>query len=742
MKIGPKLTLLGTALVGTTAACILGILLWQSSKVSETLTHHFHLQAQAEMALAVDDARNLLDTQHATLSKQLDNDMRVVLDLERRGGGIGLLNDTVRWDAVNQITKSGSAVTLPRMALGSTWLGQNSDPAQPTPLVDEIMRLTGTTCTVFQTMNDKGDLLRVATNILKTDGKRAVGTYIPGSSAVARAIKSGETYRGTAFVVNAWYLTQYRPLRDASGKVIGCLYVGLLQEGVEQLRRAFKNVQLGQTGFLTVFGGSGSSEGVVKMHRDDSVEGTDILGGTDASGRPVYKELADRAKKADGKAVTIETAFGSSDGPREVVLSAVYFKPWDWVILGTGYLDEFLEGQRATERALSSTNWWTVGIGAVMLLSGVLVFILFSRKMSSTIGATVTVMADINRGGLDVPRLPARTGRRRDEMDELAEAVNSMGEKLREVVSEIQASALSVTQGSGELTGTAQALAEGASNQASAVEEVSASMEQMTASIEQNTDNARQTEKIARQAAGDAEEGGKSVTQTVEAMRQIADKIAIIEEIARQTNLLALNAAIEAARAGEHGKGFAVVAAEVRKLAERSGVAAAEISELSANSVAIAEQAGAMLDKMVPDITHTAELIREISASSEEQSAGATQIKDAILELDRVVQQNAAESEHVAAASETLSGHAQQLQQIIGYFRLGNGASARLSVARAKPRTLPAPAPAPAPKRVSAVSTPAPKLGPAAPAPAPTDRTPDTGGMDLDMDDDTDFEKF
>ncbi|MEZ7196500.1 methyl-accepting chemotaxis protein [Pseudodesulfovibrio sp. 9FUS] len=722
--------------MGTTVACILGILLWQSSKVSETLTKHFDIQAQAEMTLAVDDARNLLDTQHATLAKQLENDMRVVLDLEKRGGGLRLLDETVEWKAVNQITKDASTVSLPKMALGSTWLGQNSDPGKPTPLVDEIMKLTGTTCTVFQAMDQKGDLLRVATNILKTDGQRAVGTYIPSSSAVARTVMSGETYRGTAFVVNAWYLTQYRPIKDGSGKVIGCLYVGILQEGVEQLRQAFKNVKLGRTGFLTVFGGSGTSEGVIKMHKDDKAEGANLLDETDASGRPAYKDLTARTKEAAGKVVTIETDLKAPEGSRTVILSAVYFKPWDWVILGTGYLDEFMEGQRATENALASTNWWTMGIGVVMLLLGVLAFILFARKMSGTIGATVAVMADINQGDLDVPRLAARTGRMRDEMDELGAAVNAMGDKLREVVSEVQAAAESVTLGSGELTDTSQALAEGASNQASAVEEVSASMEEMTANIEQNTDNAQQTEKIARQAAGDAEAGGKSVTQTMEAMRQIADKIAIIEEIARQTNLLALNAAIEAARAGEHGKGFAVVAAEVRQLAERSGVAAAEISELSAKSVAIAEQAGAMLDKMVPDITRTAELIQEISASSDEQNTGATQIKDAVLELDRVVQQNAAESEHVAAASETLSGHAMQLQQIIGYFRLGGSASgparSRVSVKAARPQAKPLPTPAP-----KAASRPSPKAVPAG-------KPADAGGLDLDMDmgEDTDFEKF
>jgi len=247
-------------------------------------------------------------------------------------------------------------------------------------------------------------------------------------------------------------------------------------------------------------------------------------------------------------------------------------------------------------------------------------------------------------------------------------------------------------------------------------------MEEMTSNIQQNTDNAQQTEGIARQAAGDASKGGESVSRTVEAMRQIADKIAIIEEIARQTNLLALNAAIEAARAGEHGKGFAVVAAEVRKLAERSGMAAAEISELSASSVDIAEQAGKMLEKMVPDITRTAELVLEISTASHEQTTGSSQIKNAILELDRVVQQNSAESEELAASSEELAGHAAQLQQVIGFFRLRAGAAA-------------------APASVSVTQAAPPKPLPSA-APAPK-TAPKASGMDLNMgEDDTGFERF
>jgi len=197
-------------------------------------------------------------------------------------------------------------------------------------------------------------------------------------------------------------------------------------------------------------------------------------------------------------------------------------------------------------------------------------------------------------------------------------------------------------------------------------------MEEMSSNIKQNADNAQQTEKIALKAAHDAKEGGQAVTETVSAMKDIAMKISIIEEIARQTNLLALNAAIEAARAGEHGKGFAVVATEVRKLAERSQTAAAEISKLSSSSVEVAEKAGEMLTRIVPDIQKTAELVQEISAASNEQNTGADQINKAIQQLDQVIQENASATEEMASTAEELSSQAVQLQDIIGFFRTGN----------------------------------------------------------------------
>ncbi|MBF0528897.1 MAG: methyl-accepting chemotaxis protein [Deltaproteobacteria bacterium] len=257
--------------------------------------------------------------------------------------------------------------------------------------------------------------------------------------------------------------------------------------------------------------------------------------------------------------------------------------------------------------------------------------------------------------------------------DKLMQAMGLMVHGLTDVAKNIRLVADQVTAGSQELSISAENLSQGSSMQASSVEEVSASMEEMAASIGQNSENAQQTEKIALKAAEDGQDSGKAVGATVGAMKEIAGKISIIEEIARQTNLLALNAAIEAARAGEHGKGFAVVASEVRKLAERSQMAASEINKLSASSVQVAERAGDMLGRIVPDIQKTADLVQEITAASGEQTTGAGQINQAIQQLDRVIQQNAAAAEEMASTSEELLAQAEQLQATLGFFKIDSG---------------------------------------------------------------------
>ncbi|CAK7254796.1 MULTISPECIES: methyl-accepting chemotaxis protein [unclassified Shinella] len=378
--------------------------------------------------------------------------------------------------------------------------------------------------------------------------------------------------------------------------------------------------------------------------------------------------------------------------------------------------DDNAEAQYADTRtimiAAASIAFLIAGLAAVWIVLSI------NRGISRAVG----VVQNVADG--DLTRFADITTR--DEIGDLLGHVNTMIERLRGVVADALSASDNVSSGSQELSASSETLSQGATEQASSAEEASASMEEMASNIKQNADNAAQTEKIARQSSKDAEASGQAVGRAVTAMRTIAEKISIVQEIARQTDLLALNAAVEAARAGEHGKGFAVVASEVRKLAERSQAAAAEISALSGETVSVATEAGEMLNRLVPDIRKTAELVSEISAACREQDIGASQINEAIQQLDKVTQQNAGASEEMSATSEELAAQAEELQASIAFFRVENSARKEPNHAEKLRAT--------AAKMAAPVTAKRPAASPAyRPAPTATKATRNGNGFALDM---------
>ncbi|WP_300159384.1 methyl-accepting chemotaxis protein [Solidesulfovibrio sp.] len=445
----------------------------------------------------------------------------------------------------------------------------------------------------------------------------------------------------------------------------------------------------------------------------------------------VVKEMAaaaDKAAKVADEAVDVQQESMHRESRNATIANAVAAAAA--ILLGALFATLITKGiLRGVKKAIAAADAVSHGdLDADVTTDGrdeIAMLLSAMGRMIEAERTTAEAAGKLAQGDLSVSVAP------RSDKDVMLLSLAEMIERLRDVVGEVQSGAENVASGSEEMSASAESLSQGATEQASAVEESSSAMEEMASSISQNADNASQTEAIAVKAAGDARESGQAVTQAVAAMKEIAGKISIIEEIARQTDLLALNAAVEAARAGEHGRGFAVVASEVRKLAERSQAAASEITQLSRSTTGVAERAGELLAKLVPDIQRTADLVQEINAASQEQSTGSGQVNKALQQLDQVIQQNASAAEELASTSEELSAQAEQLQASIAFFRLDTGS--------APPRPLPQAAKGKAGARKSGA-----KMGATIRKPvASTVENRKDAAMSIDMDNDDDqFERF
>ena len=336
------------------------------------------------------------------------------------------------------------------------------------------------------------------------------------------------------------------------------------------------------------------------------------------------------------------------------------------------------EAQRITAQTFAAVAVVSALVLVLLVGSLILIYRQLIRGLGGEPREVARIAGEVATGRLDVEMPPAPAG-------SLSDSVQQMCRQLLAIIAEVKNSSDGIACAAQQVSSTAMALSQGASTSAAGLQQSSASIEQVSASINQTSDNSRTTEAIAEKASAEATEGGEAVLQTVAAMRQIAEKICIIDDIAYQTNLLALNAAIEAARAGEHGKGFAVVAAEVRKLAERSQVAAQEISGLARSSVNLVDGAGSLLEEIVRSSRRTSDLVQEIAAASKEQSGGVGQISLAVQQLNQTTQQNASASEELAATAEEMNRQAENLHDLIGFFHLGSLHAAPSSDAARKP---------------------------------------------------------
>ncbi|WP_343729453.1 Cache 3/Cache 2 fusion domain-containing protein [Duganella sp.] len=535
---------------------------------------------------------------------------------------------------------------------------------------DKFTNETGVIVTIFAASGE--EFVRVTTSLKKENGERAVGTQLDHAHPSYPLLRAGNNYIGLATLFGKQFITQYDPIKDGSGKVIGVLFIGLdISKNMAMLKEKIKAIKIGDTGYIYVVNAApGKNQGVQLVH--PTKEGENVLELKSADGRAFIKEMLE-AKEGG---LTYEWADKEGDAPHEKMVEFRTFKPWNWLIVGGTYSAEI------TQQAGQLRNRYAL-LGLLALALFAVVLFLLVRSVVSRPLARATEAADrIAKGDLDV-HLEIDN---KDEIGLVLRSLNNISDNLSGVVGQVRRGAEQITTASSEIAQGNLDLSGRTEEQASSLEETAASMEQLSTAVTQNAENASQANQMALAASGIAAKGGEAVAQVVDTMgsitassRKIADIISVIDGIAFQTNILALNAAVEAARAGEQGRGFAVVASEVRNLAQRSATAAKEIKELIDDSVSKVEvgskqveQAGTTMQEVVDSVRRVTDIMAEISHASEEQRAGIGQVHEAITQMDQVTQQNAALVEQAAAAAQALQDQAHELEDVVRIFNLGS----------------------------------------------------------------------
>lgn len=571
--------------------------------------------AKQDLDHVTQNLRALCVSQQEVLQKKVDSDLQVAVNVLNQFSWDAPMaispDQKMKWTVVNQETKKSEEMELPVLQAGDHILSKSYE------VVDKVKSLVGSEVAVFQRMNEQGDLLNVSTTV-KEGEKRAIGTYVPGSSPVAKSLIAKNPFRGRAFVVDGWYITTYKPMLDMNEKVVGGLYVGVPELSAKSLLDTFRKVKVYDSGYAFVL----DKQGEMIVH--PKLAGKSML--EDPRMGPMIKKLV---ASLDGKGLggKVETLEFEDETGREAEMCFTTFKSWNWVIGVVVFQDEMMAGVHT----MTLTAWTVLGLSIIIMAP---FGWYLSRSLAKPLVGSIKVLND---------------------------------------------GAQRMNENAATLSSSSQSLAEGSSQQAAALEETSASLEQMSSMTKQTANDATEADNsmskardLVEQAGADMQEMGDSMAKIAEAGQEIGKIIKTIDEIAFQTNILALNAAVEAARAGEAGAGFAVVADEVRALALRSAQASNDTQSLIEEVVGRINQGAELVSRtrqgfeaMAESSGHAAELISNISTASDEQAQGIEQVSKALHQMDEVVQKNAAQAEEAASAAEEMEAQARSVDQVV-----------------------------------------------------------------------------
>ncbi len=735
MKLTLKRKVIGltvfTALLPVVAMFILTFM--QKQRIRKTVQGELTQLIRANTERIAKDVYAMCKSTNALIQAQLDHDLNVAEMLVEHAGGLALGDTQVEWTAINQYTDKPVTVSLPEMNLGNgVSLGKNADLSVPTPIVDEVVQLVGGTCTIFQRMNEQGDMLRIATNVPK-GGKRAIGTYIPAKwvkdgeliddQVISRVLNKG-VYRGKNFVAAAEYLTVYKPLIDKKGYVFGMLYVGVKRDEVASLRKAIMDIKVGTTGYVYVLQATDSKhikKGCYIISKGGASDGENIWNKKDENGDLFIQSAVAKAIAAGEGNCGFQTYRWKNPGEtnaRNKTAAVICFKPWDWVIGAGAYDDDYQGLQDQLGGVLNDLIRNAIIAGLALLLVMVIIAFIMGGKIAGPISKITNVAQVIAEGNLltatqllkeltgsravrDTPSEEAKDGkvRVRDETGQLLAATRTMARNLSSLVGQVQKSGIQVTTSSTEIAASAKQLEAATAEQAASTNqvvatatEISATSHDLAATMDEVTAVASETADLADSGRSDLTGMEETMRQLAEATRSIGSRLSAINEkannissvvttinkVADQTNLLSLNAAIEAEKAGEYGQGFSVVAREIRRLADQSAVATLDIEQM-VGEMQSAVSAGVMeMDKFNTEVRRSVE---EMARISEQQAQIIEQVQALTPRFGTVNAGMRTQSESAQQISESMIQLNEAAQQTVGSLREFNKVIEQLNAA-------------------------------------------------------------
>ncbi|HOC59482.1 MAG TPA: methyl-accepting chemotaxis protein [Smithellaceae bacterium] len=697
------------------------------SSVSSLTAKELGEQAMANVAQIARDVYGTCETANDLIQQNINFDLNVARDSIRKHGGIELVRESVEWEAINQVSRQSVKVTLPKMMAGGSWLGQNRSAAISSPIVDDVERLVGVTSTIFQRMNDAGDMLRVATNVKDLDGRRAIGTYIPAYdpdgkvNAVVSAVLQGQSYRGLAYVVNAWYLTAYEPLKDQSGRVIGMFYVGEKLEAVSSLRKAILGIKVGKTGYVSILGGKGQHRGHYIISKDGARDNENIWNLKDIHGNLVSQTLINNAIGRPKGDIFYHTYMWQNPGdsqPRKKIAATLYFEPFDWVIVATSYEDDYFQPIDRVKEIIKTLFLRIVFYGGLTMALVALLAVLVGRRLIHPVDLATNLAGKIAEGDLQSAREDLANAeaegilRSRDETGEMLRAFNTMTGNLDSLIGQVHRSGIQVTTSATEIAASARELEATVSEQAASTTQVSATSREISATAEELNRTMDGVNASLNDTISMAESGRTDLTRMEGVMRglmkatasissklsvindranKISNVVTAINKISDQTNLLSLNAAIEAEKAGEFGRGFSVVAREISRLADQTAMATQDISHVVAEMQTSVSSGVMEMDKFADEVrrgvetvvTQTGQLARiidqvrahgpqftSVKEGMHGQFQGAQQISEAMGQLSMAAEQTKESLHEFKQATEQLNEAIQGLQSEVARFRV------------------------------------------------------------------------